>query len=167
MQKANRPQDNWREVVFGGIGLLVILADQISKEWIRSNLGIGQILFDLGFFRIVHVYNTGAAFGIFKGHSLTLTIVAATGVVVILFLVFLLRSRWSLLDSMVVRSGIGLVIGGTVGNLIDRLRLGHVTDFIDFKVWPAFNIADSAVTIGVIIVAYCLICSAQTSEENK
>jgi signal peptidase II len=63
---------------------------------------------------------------------------------------------------MLVRSAIALVLGGTIGNLIDRLRFGSVTDFIDFKVWPAFNIADSSVTIGVIIVAYFLIRLAQS-----
>ena len=54
-------------------------------------------------------------------------------------------------------SAIGMVMGGTIGNLIDRLYLGYVTDFLDFKVWPVFNVADASVTIGVIIIAYCLI----------
>ena len=157
MQKVNRLQGKWRSIVFGGIALLVILADQLSKTWIRDNLDWGQSLFDTGFFQILHVHNTGAAFGIFKGHSLTLTIVDFVGIVVILLLVFVLRSRWSFLDSMLVMSGIGLVMGGTVGNLIDRLSVGHVTDFLDFKVWPVFNVADASVTIGVIIIAYCLI----------
>lgn len=165
MQKVNRPQDRWRNVVFGCIGLLVILADQLSKTWIRNNLDWGQSLFDAGFFQIVHVHNTGAAFGIFKDHSLTLTIVGFVGIVVILLLVFVLRSRWSFLDSMLVTSAIGLVMGGTIGNLIDRLRMGYVTDFMDFKVWPVFNVADASVTIGVIIVAYCIICWAQSAKQ--
>jgi signal peptidase II len=152
-------------VVFGCIGLLVILADQLSKTWIRNNLDWGQSLFDAGFFQIVHVHNTGAAFGIFKDHSLTLTIVGFVGIVVILLLVFVLRSRWSFLDSMLVTSAIGLVMGGTIGNLIDRLRMGYVTDFMDFKVWPVFNVADASVTIGVIIVAYCIICWAQSTKQ--
>lgn len=165
MQKVNRSQDRWRNVVFGCIGLLVILADQLSKTWIRNNLDWGQSLFDAGFFQIVHVHNTGAAFGIFKDHSLTLTIVGFVGIVVILLLVFVLRSRWSFLDSMLVTSAIGLVMGGTIGNLIDRLRMGYVTDFMDFKVWPVFNVADASVTIGVIIVAYCIICWAQSTKQ--
>jgi signal peptidase II len=164
MQKENRPQGKWRNVVFGCIGLLIIVADQISKTWIRANLAMGQSLFDTGFLRFVHIQNTGAAFGIFRDYTLTLTIVDFVGIVVILLLVFVLRSRWSFLDSMLVNSAIGLVLGGTVGNLIDRLRLGHVTDFIDFKVWPAFNIADSAVFIGVIIIAGCLLRSTQLAK---
>jgi signal peptidase II len=165
MQKVNRPQDRWRNVVFGCIGLLVILADQLSKTWIRNNLDWGQSLFDAGFFQIVHVHNTGAAFGIFKDYSMALTIVGFVGIVVILLLVFVLRSRWSFLDSMLVTSAIGLVMGGTIGNLIDRLRMGYVTDFMDFKVWPVFNVADASVTIGVIIVAYCIICWAQSAKQ--
>ena len=167
MQKVNRPQGRWRNVVFGCVGLLVILADQLSKVWIRTNLPRGQSLFDAGFFQVVHVHNTGAAFGIFKDHTLTLTIVAIIGIVAILLLVFVLHSRWSFLDSMLVMSTVGLLLGGTIGNLIDRLRLGYVTDFIDFKVWPAFNIADSAVTVGVIIIACCIICLAQPAKSKE
>jgi signal peptidase II len=167
MQKANRPQGKWRNLVFGGIALLVILADQLSKTWIRNNLAWGQSICDTGFFQILYVHNTGAAFGIFKDHSLTLIIVDFVGIVVILFLVFVWRSRWSFLDSMLVMSAIGLIMGGTIGNLIDRLLLGYVTDFIDFKIWPVFNIADAAVTIGVIIIAYCLICLAQSAEHQE
>ena len=166
MQKGNRPQDRWRNVVFGCVGLLVILADQLSKTWIRVNLALGQSLCDAGFFRIVHIQNTGAAFGIFKDHTLTLTIVAFIGIAVILFLVFVLHNRWPFLDSMLARSAIGLVIGGTIGNQIDRLRMGSVTDFLDFKVWPAFNIADASVTIGVIIIAYSIICLAQSAKHQ-
>ncbi len=164
MLKASRPQGKWRNVVLGCIGLIVILADQFSKKWIRDNLAIGQSSFDAGFFRIVHVHNTGAAFGIFKNHSFTLTIVALVGIVVIMLLVFILHSRWSFLDSMLVMSAVGLVLGGTVGNLIDRIHLGYVTDFIDFRVWPAFNVADAAVSIGVLIIAYGIICLAQPAK---
>ena len=158
MQKVHRLQDKWRDVVFGSIVLIVVIADQVTKAWIRANLAPGQILFDVGIFRIIHIYNTGAAFGIFRGHSSTLLIVAIIGIIVILILVFIMRRHWPFLNSMLVRAGIGLVLGGTIGNnLFDRIRLGHVTDFIDFKVWPAFNIADASVTVGVIIVAYCII----------
>jgi len=158
MQKLHRPRDKWRDVVFGSIVLLVIIADQLTKAWIRTNLAPGEVLYDIGIFRIIHIYNTGAAFGIFKDHSLTLLIVAIIGIIVILLLVFIMSSRWRFLNSRLVRVGIGMVLGGTISNnLFDRIRLGHVTDFIDFKVWPAFNVADASATIGAIIVAYCII----------
>jgi signal peptidase II len=71
-----------------------------------------------------------------------------------------MRHRWHFLNDMLVRTGIGLILGGTIGNLIDRLFIGYVTDFIDFKVWPVWNVADNMVVIGTIIVAYCIIFRA-------
>ena len=158
MEKLRRPQDKWRDVVFGSVALFVVIADQLTKALIRANHNPGDVLFNAGIFQIKYVQNTGAAFGIFKGNSLALIITASIGIIIILLMVFLVRSRWSFLDSMWVRVGIGMVMGGTIGNnLIDRIRLGYVTDFIDFKIWPTFNVADSAVTVGVIIIAYRLI----------
>jgi len=161
MQKASHPQDNWRYVVFFLIGLFIIVADQFSKTWIRANLLRGHSLFELGFFRIINVQNTGAAFGLFKDHLPILTIVSFIGVFVILLCVFLLPRHLPFLDTLSGKSALGLVLGGTVGNLIDRLRFGYVTDFIDFGFWPAFNVADSAVTVGVILFAYSLLSVAR------
>ncbi len=157
MGKVNRLQFDWRDFVFADIVLLVIVLDQLSKFWILRNLLPGEILWDNGLFRILHVQNTGAAFGIFKGYTPALIVVDFIGIFVILFLVFGLRNRWPFIRNMLVLTSIGLILGGTIGNLIDRLRVGQVTDFIDFKIWPVFNVSDASVTIGVIILAYCLI----------
>lgn len=156
MQKANRLQDKWRNVVFFLTALLIVTADQLSKIWIRTNLAVGQSLPETGFPRLTHISNTGAAFGLFQGQSFPLTIVALIGVAVLLVYVVLIYRRFPFLDNRLAWVALGLVLGGTVGNLIDRLRLGYVTDFIDFGFWPAFNIADSAVVVGVIIFAYSL-----------
>ncbi|GAF88347.1 unnamed protein product, partial [marine sediment metagenome] len=75
-----------------------------------------------------------------------------------------LYHRFPFLDNILGKSALGLVLGGTVGNLIDRLRFGYVTDFIDFGFWPAFNIADSAIVIGVIIFAYSLLPLARAGK---
>jgi len=105
------------------------------------------------------VHNTGAAFGLFQGHLFALTIVAIVGVVVLLIYAFFAYRRFPFLDTKPNRVALGLMLGGTVGNLIDRLNpnLNGVTDFISIGIWPAFNIADSAVTIGVIVFAYSLL----------
>jgi signal peptidase II len=151
-------RNNWRDLVFGCIIILVVVADQLTKTWIRNNLAVGEVLFDAGFFRIIHIWNSGAVFGIFKDHSSILLVVAIMGIIAILLLVFFLRKRWPFLNTMPVMTGIALILGGTIGNnLFDRVQLGHVTDFIDFKIWPVFNVADTSVTIGVIMLAYCLI----------
>ena len=167
MQKLHLPQDKWRDIVFGSVAVLVIIVDQLTKVLVRAYVPLREVVFDIGFFQIIHVQNTGAAFGLFQGHSLALIITAAIGVIVILILVFLIRSRWDFLKSMWVRVGMGLVMGGTIGNnLIDRIRQGFVTDFLDFKIWPAFNIADASITIGVIIIAYRLIFFSDISKSK-
>ena len=164
MRRVNHPWDRWRSVVFSLIGLLVLVADQLSKIWIRTNLLEGHYLFQVGFFRIIHIHNTGAAFGLFRDQSLALTIVAIIAITIILVYTFVGYRHLPWLDSKLGKVALGLILGGTVGNLIDRLRFGYVTDFIDFGFWPAFNIADSAVTIGVIIIAYCILRLAQPAK---
>ena len=164
MQKANSLQGKWWNVVFFLTALLVVVADQLSKMWIRSNLVVGQSLQETGFFRLTHIHNTGAAFGLFQGHSFALTIVALVGIVVLLVYALLIYRRFPILDNLLGKSALGLVLGGTVGNLIDRLHLGYITDFIDIGFWPAFNIADSAIVVGVIILAYSLRFLARTEK---
>jgi len=156
MQKAKSLQGKWRNVVFLLIALLIVVADQLSKIWIRS-YPEELAIFETGFFRIIHTHNTGAAFGLFQGHSFALTVVASVTIAIILLYALLIYRRFPILDNRLGKSALGLVLGGAVGNLIDRLRFGYVTDFIDFGVWPTFNIADSAVTVGVIILAYSLL----------
>ena len=167
MQKANRLQLNRRDLVFAAIVLVVIIADQLSKSWIKGHLGPGEVLWDAGFLQIIHVLNTGAAFGIFKNATTILIIVDFIGIAVILYLVFFLRRQWPFIDKAPVRVSIALILAGTIGNLIDRLRVGEVTDFIDFKIWPVWNIADASVTVGVIILAYCLIFLTGQAQTKK
>jgi len=167
MQKVNRLRDKWRNVVFFLPALLVVAADQLSKTWIRSNLAVGQSLFELGFFRITLVPpNTGAAFGLFQGHSFALTIIGLSGVAVLLAYAFFFYRYFPLLDNRLSNLALGLILGGALGNLIDRLNpnLGGVTDFISIGIWPAFNIADSAVVVGTIIFAYILLRLARAEK---
>jgi len=136
--------------------LLVVAADQLTKLWVRS-FDRDEVIFQAGFFRLAHVENTGAAFGLFQGQSFTLTIVGVVGIVVLLFLVLLARQRLPFLSGLPGAVAFCLMLGGTVGNLVERVRLGHVTDFVDVGIWPAFNVADSAIVVGVAVVAYLLI----------
>jgi signal peptidase II len=142
----------------------VVVADQLSKLWIRS-YSEGQTIFQAGFFRIIHIQNTGAAFGLFQGQAFALAIISLVGVAALLFYALLFYRRSPLLGNMLSRIALGLILGGVIGNLIDRLlylfhQLGGITDFISIGIWPAFNIADSAVVVGVIIFAYSLLSSA-------
>ena len=166
MQKANSPRGKWWYAIFFLTAALVIAADQLSKHWIRSNLLVGQSLFEVGFFRFTHVQNTGAAFGIFQGYSSVLVIVALVGAAVLLFYTLFIHPRFPLLDGKLSRMALGLVLGGTVGNITDRLCLGYVTDFIDVGIWPTFNLADSSVVVGVLIFAYTLFPLVRLEKES-
>jgi len=166
MQKADSPQGKWQNVVFFLTALLVVAADQLSKIWIRSNLAAGESLPETGLFRLTHVHNTGASFGLFQDQSFALTIVALIGIIVLLLFVFFFYRRFPFLDSRLGRPALGLILGGTVGNLIDRLYLGYITDFIDIGIWPAFNIADSAITVGVILFAYSLLSLTRAKKSD-
>lgn len=164
MQKVNSLQGRWGNLVFPLIALLLVTADQLSKLGIRSNLSRGESLFELGFFRLTRVHNTGAAFGLFQDQSFLLTIIALVGVVALLFYALFFHRKPPFFDGRLGKLAFGLVLGGTVGNLIDRISLGYVTDFIVVGIWPAFNIADSAIVTGIIILAYSLIGSSRAGE---
>lgn len=153
-------------MVFFLTALLVIIADQSSKVWIRYILDKNESLFELGFFRIIHIQNTGASFGLFQDQSFALTIVGIVSIVVLLLFVFRFSHHFPFLNNRLGMLSLGLILGGTVGNLIDRLRFGHVTDFIDVSVWPAFNVADSCLTVGVIMFAYCLLFLSQARKPD-
>lgn len=124
----------------------------------------GESLPETGFLRLTHVQNTGTAFGLFTNQAFLLTLIALVGLVIIL-LFYRYLSPASIVSSL----ALGLVLGGAVGNLIDRLRLGYVTDFIDVRLWhdfhwPAFNLADSAITVGAFTLAYFLVSSLKKED---
>jgi signal peptidase II len=164
MRRADSPRYKWCNVVFFLTALLVVAADQLSKLWIRSNLDVAQSLPEEGPFRLTYIHNTGASFGLFQDQSFLLTIVGFIGIVLVLFFVFLVPRRFPFLDAKLGNLALGLVLGGTIGNLVDRLRFGHITDFIDIGIWPIFNIADSAITVGIILFAYFLLSSTRTKK---
>jgi len=115
---------------------------------------------------LTHVRNTGTAFGLFADQGFLLSVVAIVGLVAIL-LFYRNVSRVSSLGIM----ALGLVFGGAAGNLTDRLRMGYVTDFIDVRLygnfhWPAFNVADSAISLGAICLACFILLELQKGERH-
>jgi signal peptidase II len=166
MQKSHHPRDNRRDVVFAAVALLVVLADQLSKLTIRTSLTLGQVYFDAGFFQIIRVQNTGVAFGLFQEHTTVIIVLVFIEIIVLLLIAFFLRHRLSFFDSMPARVGLGLILGGAIGNQIDRLHLGYVTDFLDFKVWPAFNVADASAVVGAFIIAFAILFLARSAGQR-
>jgi signal peptidase II len=129
------------------IGLAAVAADQLTKHIVTGHLSLDEGIHVVGPFWIHHVQNSGIAFGLFS--SATAIVIVLTAVAVAWMLLFFLRSG---ARHPVLPVALGLVIGGSVSNLLDRVRLGYVTDFIDFRYWPAFNLADSFIVVGVAIL---------------
>jgi len=133
-----------------GITPLVILlatltADQVTKLLVVLNMHLGQSIPASGFFRLTYVTNSGSAFGLFPNQTLFLILASFVGIGVLLIFY-----RTHATNSIILRLSIGLQIGGAIGNLVDRVRLGYVVDFIDLGAWPVFNLADSAIMVGLV-----------------
>ena len=130
--------------------LIVVLIDQFTKVWIRSSFVYGGESLEIipGFFNIVFVRNPGAAWGMLGGQQAIL--IALSAIVFVLLAVFHRRVLNPTVDH---RIALGLMLGGILGNMIDRMKLGWVTDFLDFHIgthhFPSFNVADSAICIAV------------------
>lgn len=134
---------------------LVIALDQYTKGLVRTNLAYGEVWSPwewlMPYARVVHWYNTGVAFGLFQGYGLIFTVLPM--VVVVFILVFyskLAGENWWM------RIAVGLELGGAVGNLIDRIQIGHVTDFISVGNFAVFNVADASITVGVVVMVIAL-----------
>ena len=146
-------------VVLGLVATAAVVADQLTKQVVGRTLTLGDSVDIAGPFSIHHVQNSGIAFGLFD--SRTGIVIGVTAVAVGLMLVFFARAgrRHPLLPV-----ALGLVLGGSVANLIDRVRLGYVTDFLDLVAWPAFNLADTFIVVGVGILFGTLVLGGRSHQ---
>jgi signal peptidase II len=151
----------------------VLVADQLTKLWIRSTLDVGETLWQAGIFSIVRSKNTGAAFGIFQGHSFVLAILSGVVIVLILFYVLWAHRRYPIFVGRLSWVSLGLISGGIVGNLIERVlnlidpsRFVGVTDFISVGWWPSWNIADASLVVGTILLAFSLLLMILKSDSS-
>ena len=131
---------------------LIFLVDQFSKFAVRKFLDFHESIPEEGFFRITHTFNTGSAFGLFQDQNIPLILASVVGITILVLIYRGQRRPTNLL-----RLSLGLQLGGAAGNLVDRLRIGHVTDFVDVGPWPIFNVADSSIVVGLIILAWMFI----------
>ena len=133
---------------------VIVTADQLTKVWIRGSLDIGETLWRYGILSITRVTpNTGASFGLFQGYMLPLIIVTSIFMIVLLAYVFVFYRRVPWMDRGLFWLALGLIMGGSVGNFIDRTHpaLNGVTDFVSIGWFPTFNVADSGVTVGAVL----------------
>lgn len=142
-----------RRLLFFGSALLVVALDQATKGLVRAFMDRGEAWPEGWSVRLHYVTNTGAAFGILRDQTGFLIVTTIVGLAAIY-----LYYRYPPFDHMVAPIAIGMMLGGAIGNLVDRVRVGMVTDFIDFAFWPSFNVADSSITIGiaVLLLGYAL-----------
>jgi signal peptidase II len=129
------------------IALAAVAADQLTKHLVASQLRLDDGVHVVGPLWIRHVQNSGIAFGLFS--QATAVVIVLTGIAIAWMLFYFARSG---ARHPVLPVALGLVIGGSMSNLVDRVRLGYVTDFIDLRWWPAFNLADSFIVIGVLVL---------------
>jgi signal peptidase II len=139
------------------VGLLAVAAaaigaDQLTKHIVSSRLSLDEEVHVVGPLWIHHVQNSGIAFGLFA--SATAVVIVLTALAVTWMLAFFYRSGSR---HPVLPVALGLVIGGSCANLLDRVRIGHVTDFLDLRFWPAFNLADTFIVVGVAILLIALL----------
>ena len=157
----------YKDWVFYSTVVVVFGLDQVSKEVIRRQLLLYESWPEEGFLRIVHGLNTGSAFGLFSGFTNLLAIASIVGIGVVLY--YFQQQEISVIWY---RLSIGLIVGGALGNLVDRLKDGAVVDFISVGWWPAFNVADSSISVGMVLLIITLLFGERfgwvsTSDESR
>ena len=134
------------------LSTVVVLLDQATKFWIQSRMAYGEsapVITNV--FHITYIMNPGAAFGILENQTWFFVLVAVALIAGVAYIYPRLP-----LDRPLLKLGAGLLTGGAIGNLIDRVRLGKVVDFFDLRIWPIFNVADICIVCGVACLAYVL-----------
>lgn len=152
---------SFRHLIWAAIlAAVVVVLDQISKALIVEEIQPGDLVHVIGPLDFTHSHNDGVAFGLAGGGGIFVILLAAAALVALgAFIASAPKSNLTWIAG-------GLILGGAAGNLIDRVRIGHVTDFILLPSWPAFNLADCAITVGVILLIISLIRDVG-SEENE
>ena len=140
-----------RVLLRAGVVLVVVVAlDQVTKALVRGGIDVGEEDSVLPAVSLVHVRNTGVAFGAFSGGGIIVVVLVAAALAALLYY-FVTH-----LDKRLVWLPTGMLLGGSIGNIIDRVRDGAVTDFVKLPAWPAFNVADVSITFGVLVLLWVI-----------
>lgn len=143
------------------LAIVVLILDQVAKDIVERQIVLGEQVEVLGPLKLTLSHNEGIAFGLADGGGIALVVVSLVALVVVLYLF----SRDPARPGMWVAAG--LLAGGAFGNLVDRIRHGHVTDFIELPHWPPFNLADCAITCGVVILLVIYVREAERAERGS
>lgn len=161
IERRRRRQTQARWWRFGALALLVLVVDQASKAIVRATLEPHEAVAVVPGLDIARVTNEGIAFGLFPGRQAVVAVLTVLALCAIAVALAGLVAR-----NATVAAGAGLLVGGSLGNLIDRLSRGAVTDFIDVAHWPAFNLADCGITIGAILIVVGLLRDGEEDGET-
>lgn len=154
--------------------LVLLVLDQLSKNYIRAYFEVGETLPVLnGIFHISYVQNTGASFGMFSEHThiltgFTLIVLFALFLYAVYFIRKVKKGEYKLDRKFYILnlSALTLIISGGIGNAIDRIVRGFVTDMFDFRIWPVFNVADIYICIGCVLFFYCVLVGEKSERED-
>ncbi len=145
------------------IVFVILLCDQVSKWSIMRSLPLGVRRAVLGrFLFLTYTQNTGGAFSLFQAGNGIFIVVALIAIVALIYAYHNFQRR-----DLLVSTALALALGGAVGNLIDRIRFGYVVDFFDIRVWPIFNVADSAISVGIVMLAVYFIFKRDAPEKAE
>lgn len=143
---------NRRGLFLFSLALLIVVLDQWSKTWVRANLALNESWMPIAwldpFVTLTHIHNTGVAFGMLQNRGILFVIVNLFVVAAIILYYWRIES-----DAWLLRTALALEMGGAIGNLIDRIARGYVTDFVNVRFFAVFNVADSCITVGAILLA--------------
>ena len=143
------------------LAVVVVILDQWSKYYVQSQMSLGMSIPVIPeIFHLTYILNPGAAFGILENQRFFFVVIAVAMIATVVYLYPRLPSK-----PLLLRLGIGLMVGGAVGNVIDRIKTGYVVDFFDFRIWPIFNIADIAIVVGVSCIVYTLVFTEEKKDE--
>ncbi|MDD4600249.1 Lipoprotein signal peptidase [bioreactor metagenome] len=144
------------------LSFFIIILDQWTKYYVEHHMSLGMsipVINDI--FHITYILNPGAAFGILENQASLLVCIALIMIAILIYFYSRIPATLKLL-----RFGLGLLAGGSIGNVIDRVRTGYVVDFFDFRIWPVFNIADIAIVCGVFSVIWTIAFVNKEVEDN-
>ena len=149
-------------ILFSIISTIIVVLDQITKILVLDKMPLYHSIAIIdGFFNLTHIHNTGGAFGLLADQHPILRAVIFLGISILSLFIILYYYAKTPPQFPMLRMGLSLIFGGAVGNIADRIRMGEVVDFLDFYIgnyhWPAFNVADSAVSVGVVILIYYML----------
>jgi len=146
------------------VAIVIMVLDQATKAmmvaWIGPDSGRHRVEFAGSLLAFEYVENSGAAFGLFAGRIWLVSVLA-----MVVAAGFLAGFRKELPGNLLLRVGVAAVVGGAIGNLVDRIRLGYVVDFIAVGTFPRFNVADSAITIGIVLLLVCMLIDELRPEQ--